>query len=122
MMTRRNTFTGTAVAFAIGILAACGGSGGGTIVASSYDQSCTHASDCVAVFQGTPACCDLECPNVAINHTDLAKYQVVLAEDAPTDCPETACLAMACLPTRVACVASKCSIGPGRTFDGGGGG
>jgi hypothetical protein len=121
MMTRRDAFTGAAIAFAIGILASCGG-GGGTIVASSFDQSCSKASDCVGVFQGTPACCDIECPNVAINIKDRSRYEVALSADAPTNCPPTACVAMSCLPTSVACVAGQCSIGFARTFDGGRGG
>ena len=122
MMTRTNAFTGVVVALAIAMLAACGGGGGGTIVAASYDQSCSLASDCVGVFQGTPACCDIECPNVAINQADLSRYKTALAADAPTDCPPVACPAMTCLPTSVACVAGKCAIGPARTFDGGGAG
>lgn len=125
MMTRRNTFIGASIAFAIGILSACGGTagggggGGGTISASSYDQSCSKANDCAPVFQGTVACCGGGCANAAINKKDLASYDTAFGADTPSDCTGLACPAIACVEPNVACVAGKCAVAPVRTFDGG---
>ena len=51
---------------------------GGTIQASSYDQSCVADGDCAPVYQGD-LCSSCFCPNAAIAQSALAKYQADFA-------------------------------------------
>ncbi|HEX4340769.1 MAG TPA: hypothetical protein VH062_32900 [Polyangiaceae bacterium] len=75
-----NPFTaagGAAIAAALGDAAAtC------TILASSYDQSCTQDSDCVPVGEGKGcgAPCGPLCPSTAINVNAEATYRADLAK------------------------------------------
>jgi hypothetical protein len=113
----------------LGIFAACGGSSsggtgqtGGTISASSYDQKCTTASDCVPISAGPVTCCGSDgCDNAAINASDESKYEADLVADRPTDCMGVGCPAIACAPSPVACVGGMCTVRPFGSGDGGNG-
>ncbi len=58
--------------------AGTGGCPGGTIEASSYDQSCKVDGDCAAIYQGT-LCSSCFCPNAAVDQGALAQYQADFA-------------------------------------------
>jgi hypothetical protein len=109
----------------LGVLAACSGStnngsDAGTISASSYDQSCTKASDCVGIATGPVTCCGNDgCDNAAINKSDESKYEADLVADHPTDCTGTACPALACAPPTLGCVGGMCKVLPYGSGDGG---
>jgi hypothetical protein len=115
------------VAIAIAAAAACGSSGnggsGGTFVSvSNYDQSCQHASDCVAAVVGDvcgPGC--VACPSAAINMSAAAKYQAdyqkavaACATPPMQGCPGH-CLA------ETTCNAGMCIVCPQGCADAGGG-
>jgi hypothetical protein len=109
----------------VGSLLACsgasdgggGGGTGGTITASSYDQSCQADTDCVPIFAGTVTCCG-GCPNAAINASDESKYENDLTADHPNVC-NGACPAIACAPVTAICTAGQCTLKPFSTADGG---
>jgi hypothetical protein len=82
----------------------------GGIKASSYDQSCTSDSDCVAVAEGDSClACAFSCPNAVINPGALAKYRSDIAS-APH-----AAFALACfgcpIVTGPCCLGGSCHIG-----------
>src|SRR5512144_2658975 len=59
----------------VGVALGCGGT---TVVdVTEYDQSCQNDGDCALVVDGD-ICCG--CPNAAINHSDLDRYQADLGE------------------------------------------
>jgi hypothetical protein len=128
MKTLQNSSVCAAVALTFSILAACSGgattlpTGGGPLLASSYDQSCSVASDCAPIYAGTATCCNVACDNAAINRSDLSKYEADLAADTPTDCTRVACPAIACEVPDVACVAGTCAIAQGGPDSGTGSG
>jgi hypothetical protein len=78
------------------------------IRASDFDQSCTTAADCAAVFEG-PICKPCPCENAAIAKKDAEKYA---STKAGADCPpqegDVACAP--CLPPIMACNAGKCAL------------
>ena len=78
-----------------------------TLVASSYDQSCTSDSDCVAVWFGdvcTTACAGCE-PNGAINVSSTNAYGTDArnATDASTVCPCPPPMGHACCSAQGVC-------------------
>jgi hypothetical protein len=81
-----------------------GGGGNGVISLSSYDTSCQQASDCTAVAVGSLGCCD--CPNAAINGSDLAKYQA----DANAARGQCNLLCGACPLTASICAQGTCDL------------
>lgn len=93
-----------------------GGSSGGSssgssgtnaqIRASDFDQSCTAATDCVAVFEGQ-ICSPCGCPNAAIAKKDLQEYA---STRAAANCPQTDIACDACAAPAVDCAAGKCAI------------
>jgi hypothetical protein len=109
---------GSAVALALGLLVACGGSGGdsgggGTVLASSFDQSCSKASDCVPVYSGAVVCCGGACDGAAINKSDEAKYEAaVMAARAQLDCTGVPCSDIACAIPTATCESGKCVVLP----------
>ena len=55
-------------------LSGCGSSNH-SVEASEYSRSCSAASDCTAIYQGTLGCCGSEsCPNAAISSRDSTRY------------------------------------------------
>ena len=84
------------------IVAACGGPT--TLDVGRYDRSCTVSSDCVAVT--TDACCG--CPTVAINKTDLTRYEEDL-QAASKNCG--ACTEKPCAPVLAVCAGGLCTTG-----------
>jgi hypothetical protein len=89
-----------------------GGSGstppaGPPVEASSFDQTCTVDTDCVAVWQGTGvSCCG--CPNGAINKKDLPKYQQATKGWQTPDCSGLGCAGCA-TPAPVQCAGGACA-------------
>jgi hypothetical protein len=63
------------------IASSCGDAGVLNIKASNYDQSCTTASDCVAIGEGN-AClqCTVACPTAAISKSAQASYAADIAK------------------------------------------
>ena len=53
---------------------------GCTIVASSYDQSCTMDTDCAFVFEGNTCLAGCQCLNAAVNVHVSASYMTDLAK------------------------------------------
>ena len=85
------------------------GSGGtnAQIRASDFDQSCTTAADCAAVFEG-PICKPCPCENAAIAKKDAEKYA---STKAGADCPPQGDVACApCVPPILECTAGKCAL------------
>ncbi len=79
--------------------------------ASTYDQTCTSAADCVAVFDGNVCSAQCRCQNSGINRSDLARYQANFPHaDGGLACPcpaqMIACLSGLCAP----CNGSQCTI------------
>jgi hypothetical protein len=120
-MTNRTLF---ALAFVAPLLAAaCSGSAvtingntspdGGTGDAGSgprdedYDQSCTTAFDCVAVYEGSNCCA--VCPTGAVNKKDQARFETARAA-ATSQCSGVACPAIACDAPPVVCNAGRCAL------------
>jgi hypothetical protein len=76
--------------------------------ATHYDQSCSTAADCVAVFNGD-VCSVCACPNAAINAKDKSRYD---ADDGSLQryCgPRPAVACISCPTPMVACVGGKCA-------------
>jgi hypothetical protein len=93
-----------------------------TISASSYDQSCQVASDCVAIEVGQ-VCgpgCGLVCPNAAINRSAEQQYdadlQRILASCAV---PPEPC-GVGCPAATVSCVGGRCELDSGQARPDGG--
>lgn len=104
------------------LVVACSGSsvtitgnpdGGGTSDAGpgphdeDYDQSCTTAADCVAVYEGSNCCA--VCPTGAINKKDQARFEAARSA-ATKQCGGVACPAIACDAPPVVCSAGKCAL------------
>ncbi len=85
-----------------------------TLEVKNYSQSCTQATDCVAVYIG--ALCQVcgGCANNAINVADKAKYDAdakTIAQGCPPRFgPQPACAAAACLQPVVDCVNGTCTL------------
>ncbi len=109
--------------------AACGSSSGTTspgdttITASSYDQSCQSAADCVAVAVGQ-ACeaCGLACPSDAINKNAQAKYEADVKRATSSCNPPPGGCGADCIAFTVTCTAGKCGGCPGMSCADAGGG
>lgn len=86
------------------VLVACGSSAP-DIRASDYDQTCTSASDCAVIQEGS-GCCG--CGNAAINKKDLTRYQAD-AKRRREACGGKAC-AVDCQISTPTCVAGTCSV------------
>ncbi|HSQ62274.1 MAG TPA: hypothetical protein VLM85_03640 [Polyangiaceae bacterium] len=84
------------------VVAACGGPT--SLDIGRYDRSCTTSSDCVAVT--TDACCG--CPSVAINNSDLSRYEADL-QAAAKNCG--ACVEKPCAPLLAVCAGGLCTTG-----------
>jgi hypothetical protein len=76
----------------------------GTISASSFNQTCQSAADCIAVYQGD-LCTDCLCPNAAINQGALSAYTTVLDADGP---PVSTCGCPAIPPPT--CTGGMCTL------------
>jgi hypothetical protein len=100
---------------------ACGGGDGGTIVsdasadgpgcvdimASSYDQSCKTASDCIIITAGDVCSGACACGGATINKSSQAAYEAALDGITPAGCP---CPASG----QPECIGGTCTIcGPG---------
>jgi hypothetical protein len=79
-----------------------------SIKASEFQQTCTVASDCVAVYEGPLSCCGgNSCPNAAVNRVGYTAYESARESRIPTCNPQPPCPA-----TDVACIAgATCSNG-----------
>jgi hypothetical protein len=108
-MTKRRSRLGASVLLAFGLLVACGSATNDTIHVTSYDQSCTKDTDCVAVLTGTIGCCGGDCG--AINKTAQAQYQAALASvTASVQCGDFSCPATDCSFFPAVCNAGKCAL------------
>ena len=80
------------------------------VLASSFDQSCTYDSECVAVYQGN-ACAPCRCANAAIHRDALPKYRAEIGAYwscyAPEDCGADC---QAVTGDAAICVANKCTL------------
>jgi hypothetical protein len=77
---------------------------GESLTLTDYDVTCDDASDCVGIYVGD--CGDCNCPNAAINQSDLPHYQgdaTALACDSGPSCD--------CAAPKVQCKSGKCVIG-----------
>jgi hypothetical protein len=73
-----------------------------------YDQSCTLASDCIAVGLGDSCLtCDIDCPNWAINQSAMAQYRSDVAA-SPANGTNCSCPAS---PAGPCCVRGTCQLG-----------
>jgi hypothetical protein len=97
------------------VLGACG-SGSTTIAATSFDQQCTSASDCVTVEDGDVCgCYSGACgATAAINRTSLSAFNAEVSalqsncsQDAPIACPAD------CIFSTAVCKAGTCTISYG---------
>jgi hypothetical protein len=80
------------------------GSGGQcSIEATSYNQSCTGASDCVAVYSGALCGSSCACANSAINVGAQAQYNTDLSASTYPRCPCPS-------PPQVACTSGTCGL------------
>jgi hypothetical protein len=75
----------------------------GTILASDYDQSCVHDTDCVGVASGTICTGHCDCANDAINASAQATYFANFPNVQPLACP--------CAAPMQYCNAGKCEHG-----------
>jgi hypothetical protein len=73
-----------------------------SILASSYDQSCAHDSDCVAVYSGT-TCHACACENAAINVSAQGRYDSDRSGVEVGECPCPS-------PPAVGCVSGTCVV------------
>ena len=64
---------------------------------SSYDHTCTSASDCLFVTVGTLCSGDCNCPGAAINVGEAARYAQAILPIRPSDCPCTALADPSCV-------------------------
>src|SRR6478752_6318231 len=88
-------------------IGSCHSDGNHRIAASEFQQSCTVASDCVPVYEGTLSCCGGSCPNAAVNQVGYSAYESARESRTPTCNPQPPCPA-----TDVACIAgATCSNG-----------
>jgi len=115
-MKTRRALTCASVALTLCILVACGGGAQNpTINAASYDQSCSKASDCVAVLTGPLVCCGGDCG--VISKTADAQYTSDLAAAKQSltcgdfSCPDTACSNFPAVCTGGKCALPKCAQG-----------
>jgi hypothetical protein len=83
--------------------ASADGSVCGTILASSYDQSCMQDTDCVGVASGTFCTNACQCPNDAINKGAQAQYFADFPNVKGAQCP--------CVAPFQYCDTSKCVHG-----------
>jgi hypothetical protein len=85
-----------------------GGDGGGaaSIAAKDFDQTCTAATDCVAVLEG-PACI-CACANAAISRSAQRAYQDQQSI-LNRECPKRTC-APPCKAPDLACENGKCVL------------
>lgn len=73
-----------------------------TVRAEDYDQECTSADQCAAVFSGN-ACAPCQCPNDAVAKTVAADYAAAL-ESAASSCGDRGDVACApCEPGEAVC-------------------
>lgn len=89
--------------------------GNTTIHASEFDQSCSTASDCIAVKEGDVCACS--CPSAAINESDVGKYQSKVVQ-LKSSCSGTQGCGVSCAQNHVECNASQCEVVQGAA-DGG---
>ena len=86
----------------------------GVIRASDYDQSCSAAQDCTAVFEGDTCTAQCDCPNATINVKALDGYHPVFP-DGTVVCP---CVLVG-LPSCVHGVCTMCRLSGCPSEDGG---
>jgi hypothetical protein len=99
------------------VVAACTSGGSSSMISlAGYDTACQADTDCVPVTVGTIGCCD--CPNAAINKTDLAQYQADLAtaERAHGVCSVDC---VACPTAKTVCSNGTCALSQGGPPDAG---
>lgn len=88
-------------------LAACA-AGDTTMSLGDFDQTCSAASDCAPVRSGDLCGGGCDCPNSAINKSDLSRYTMEEAQKVkscsgkPVACP--------CVAPQVACDQGKCAL------------
>jgi len=101
--------------FALWLLLAAGGCGGGgtthSIAASEFQVSCSIDADCVSVYEGTIGCCGGGCPNAAINKASTTAYDAALASRTPQCSPAPPCadFARPICPTAAICDNGTCA-------------
>jgi len=92
-----------------------------SIAASEFQQSCTVASDCVAVYQGTLSCCGGSCPNAAVDQVGYGAYASAVASRTPICNPEPPCAAVTDVYCKSGAICSNgiCQFSPAGTDDAG---
>lgn len=94
---------------ALFLLSACPGA---TVMdASRYDQTCTQAADCAAVYSGD-ICAPCGCPNDAINSGSLSAWDTEAARARKWCGPIPAIACGPCQPMVTACVSGACTLVP----------
>jgi hypothetical protein len=102
--------------FALLFLVACNSSSSTVdIRASNYDQSCTQASDCMVISEGS--CCP-QCAFAAINKNASSAYQAD-EKKRQEACAGAKCALPPCAPAQLVCNAGKCGFCVGVCTDSG---
>ncbi len=96
-----------------------GGTTSAIVRATDFSQSCTVASDCVAVYSGDQ-CAPCQCPNAAIATSQASSY-ASKSTQAKASCGDTGNISCGapCPATTTLCAGGKCSIAIGIAADGG---
>ena len=90
--------------------AACSSGTDTTLQLSSYDTACNVQADCAAAFVGDPCATTCECPNAAINRSDLPREQSdLMAMTALCNTPPGACT-VSCVEPMPTCNAGVCAL------------
>lgn len=99
------------------VLAGCNSSPGTSVEirASDYDQSCTQASDCMMINEGS--CCP-QCQFGAINKSARTAYQDA-AKKRQDACMGVKCALPPCASPALMCSDGKCALCLGNCFDAG---
>jgi hypothetical protein len=108
---KNSGFAGAATSFAMAtaVLVACGAQLSPVIEASSFDQTCTKDTDCVAVLEGDLSCCGGDCG--AIRKTANAEYEADLTAITNSfDCSGVECPDLDCSFFPVTCTKGKCAV------------
>jgi hypothetical protein len=84
--------------------------GGATILASSFDQSCTQDTDCSAVTEGS-VCAACSCPNAAVAKSARTSFDTQKAQLAQSCPPQQAGCGVMCVAPQVYCDVDTCKFG-----------
>lgn len=102
-------------------LGSCHSESNHSIAASEFQQTCTVASDCTPVYEGTLNCCGGGCPNAAVNQVGYEAYWSAYESRTPTCNPQPPCAPAGALACRsvATCLNGTCVFAPHGTDDAG---